>query len=170
MSRILVGLLILAAVLAAGCNRAAEPDLTTTSTTSAGGVTTSTTVAEDEDDDAADTTTTSVAGQEVTEHEVVARIADEQGESQIVVIPSGDYTDQDLRFFVEDLAAETPGLHTLHVFDDREAADAFQLPESDRTEEQQQLIEEHYLVSLADGIQLTFHGPYEDSGSVVIGS
>jgi CDP-glycerol glycerophosphotransferase (TagB/SpsB family) len=167
-SRILVGLLIVAAVLAASCNRAAEPDLTTTSTTAGGGVTTSTTVAEDEDAPA--DTTTSVAGQEVTEHEVVARIADQQGESQIVVIPPGDYTDQDLRFFVEDLAAETSGLHTLHVFDDREAAEAFQVPEGDRSEEQQQLVDEHYLVSLTDGIQLTFHGPYEDSGSVVIGS
>jgi hypothetical protein len=47
---------------------------------------------------------------------------------------------------------------------------AFPIPEAQRTEAQQQLLDEHHLISLVGGNTIVFQGPFEDLGEQVIGS
>ncbi|MFO7547706.1 MAG: hypothetical protein R6X29_02370 [Acidimicrobiia bacterium] len=160
-----IALVVLVALALAACNRAAEPELTTTvpsetTTTAAGGTTTTS---------GADTTTT-LAGQPVTEYEIVARSSSSDGETLYVVVPPGGYTDTDLEGFVRDLYEATPGLWELHVFDDASGADALLTEEAERTAEDEQALETHWLVSLVEASVIRFQGPFADSGEFLIGS
>jgi hypothetical protein len=68
------------------------------------------------------------------------------------------------------LVDEEEDLFELHVLDEVEAVDAARVPEADRTEEEQALVDDHYLVSITQGNVVTFHGPFESAGSFLIGS
>ncbi|MBW3666952.1 MAG: hypothetical protein KY394_05085, partial [Actinobacteria bacterium] len=87
-----------------------------------------------------------------------------------IVIPPGAYTDIDLEGFVGDLKESDPDLFGAEVFDDPEAVQAFVIPEDQRTESQQQLLDDHHLVSLVGGDTIRFQGPFEDIGEHIIGS
>lgn len=164
-----IALLLIVVLAAAACNRSAEPEVTTTSPTAgspttAAGDTTTTTQGEGE------ATTTTLAGEAVEEYTVVARSSSDDGEILYVVIPSGGYTDTDLEGFVAELVDSTDGLWELHVFDDTSGADALLTPEAERSDEDEQALENHYLVALLDGSVISFKGPFADSGEYVLGS
>lgn len=164
-----IALLMIVVLAAAACNRSSEPEVTTTST----GTETSTTTAADATTTTAgegDETTTTLAGEAVEEYEVVARSSSDEGEVLYVVVPSGGYTDTDLEGFVAELVDSTDGLWELHVFDDTSGADALLTPEAERSEDDQQALENHYLVALVDGTVISFKGPFADSGEYILGS
>jgi hypothetical protein len=56
------------------------------------------------------------------------------------------------------------------VFDDEDAVQAFVIPEEQRTEEQQELLDEHHFVSLIGGDTMKFQGPFAEFGEFIIGS
>lgn len=166
MTRRIAAVAVLAlGLVAAGCNRSSEPEVTTTSTTVASTATTA-----ESPTTTVDATTTTLAGQPVESYTVVARSSMPEGEVLYVVIPSGGYTDTDLEGFVAELVDSTDGLWELHVFDDTAGADALLTPEAERTDDDEQALESHYLVALLDGSIISFQGPFSDSGEYILGS
>ncbi len=155
-------------LLVAACDQAEEPELTTTSTSRATTTTTAPTTTT-----VAPTTTTSVDGSEgaiIEDYEVVVRSTSDEGPVLWVVVGEAPYTDVDLEQFVTRLVEEEEGVWEIHVFDDPAALEAGRVAEEDRTDDEVGLLEEHYLVSLTEGVVLEYHGPYEDSPGFVLGS
>lgn len=170
-NRALVPLALVLALLAAACNNDGA-ELSTTSSlitdTTEAAETSETTTSTTEANDSASTTV--VQGETVSTYEVVARISADNGETLYIVIPPGAYTDIDLEGFVGDLKESDPDLFGAEVFDDPDAVQAFVIPQEQRTEPQQQLLDQHHLVSLVGGDTIRFQGPFEDIGEHVIGS
>lgn len=168
-SRTLIFLLVALGMLAAACD-SGEAELSTTSslvtgtTETPGQATTTTTTLEEV------TTTTPLRGETVASYEIAVRISTDNGEIFYVVIPSGAYTDVDLENFVGDLLEANPGLWGAEVFDDEEAVQAFVIPEDQRTDQQQDLLDESHFVSLIGGDTVKFQGPFAEFGEFVIGS
>ncbi len=167
-SRTLVLLLAAFAMLVAACD-AEQAELSTTSsvitgTTETPGQVTTTTLEQDT------TTTTILRGETVASYEITVRISTDNGEIFYVVIPPGAYTDVDLENFVGDLIEANPGLWGAEVFDDEAAVQAFVIPEDQRTEAQQSLLDENHFVSLIGGDTMKFQGPFAEFGEFVIGS
>lgn len=167
--RVLLTALIVTVLLVAACDQADEPELTTTSTTDASTTTTAPTTTT-----MAPTTSTmdgdSSDGRIIDDYDVVVRSEGDDGPVLWVVVPDADYTDVDLEQFVTRLVEEEPGVWEIHVFDDPAALEAGRIDEGDRTEEEAELLDAHYLVSLTEGVVLDYHGPYEDSPGFVLGS
>jgi hypothetical protein len=154
---------------AVACNQE-EAELSTTSSLITG---TTEATASDETtttSGAGDASTTTLRGQTVATYEVVARISSDNGETLYILIPEGAYTDVDLEQFVGDLKESDPQLFGAEVFDDEQAVQAFPIPEAQRTEAQQQLLDDHHLISLVGGDTIVFRGPFEEFGETVIGS
>lgn len=169
-SRTLILLLVAFAMLVAACE-GEQAELSTTSslitgTTETPGQVTTTSEAEVE----VTTTTTILRGETVASFEIAVRISTDNGEILYVVIPAGAYTDVDLENFVGDLLEANPGLWGAEVFDDEAAVQAFVIPEDQRTEEQQDLLDENHFVSLIGGDTMKFQGPFAEFGEFVIGS
>jgi len=163
----LFGLLVLALV---ACDDGETTDLSTTSSliaspTTGGEVATTTTVAA-----GGDTTPPTLVGQQVAGHEVVARVSDPAGETLFIVIPPGAYTDVDIENFVVGLVDSGEVTYGAEVFDDPGAVDAFRKPETERTEGETQLIDQHHFATVQNGTSMIFRGPFADSGEFVIGS
>ena len=167
--RTLIFLLVALGILAAACD-SGEAELSTTSSLVTGTTetpsqaTTTTTTPEEV------TTTTLLRGETVASYEIAVRISTDNGEIFYVVIPSGAYTDVDLENFVGDLLEANPGLWGAEVFDDEAAVQAFVIPEDQRTEQQQVLLNESHFVSLIGGDTVKFQGPFAEFGEFVIGS
>lgn len=168
--RALAPLALVLVLLTAACNNG-RAELSTTSSLITGTTeaaadeeTTTSTVA------AATTVTTAIQGETVSTYEVVARTSADDQETLYIVIPPGAYTDIDLEQFVGDLKESDPQLFGAEVFDDPEAARALFIPEAQRTEAQQQLLDEHHLISLVGGDTIRFQGPFEQFGEHIIGS
>jgi hypothetical protein len=169
-SRTLILLLVAFAMLVAACE-GEQAELSTTSslitgTTETPGQVATTSEAEVE----VTTTTTILRGETVASFEIAVRISTDNGEILYVVIPAGAYTDVDLENFVGDLLEANPGLWGAEVFDDEAAVQAFVIPEDQRTEEQQDLLDENHFVSLIGGDTMKFQGPFAEFGEFVIGS
>lgn len=165
----LIAVLVAGATLLAACN-ADDVALSTTSTLI--GVAPSTTVAASSTTSTGpgDRTSTTARGESVSTYEIVVRIADDNGDILHVVIPPGAYTDIDLENFIQDLRDSNQQLWGVEVFDDPEAALAFQVAEADRTEADQQLLDDHHLVSLVNGDTIRFQGPLSDFGEYILAS
>lgn len=122
------------------------------------------------------TTTTAVAappperGQAVESFEVIVREPHDEGEILHMVIPPGAYTNVDIENFLGDLLEANLDLWGAEVFDSEEALLAYQIPEEDRTEEQQALLDRHHFASLTDRLVITFRGPFAELGQFIIGS
>ena len=132
-----------------------DPVETTTTTTAASG---------------GETTGTTLVGETVASFEIVVRISGDNGETLHILIPAGAYTDVDLENFIGDLKEADPDLWGAEVFDNQDAIQAFVIPEDQRTEEQQDLVDKHHLVSLVNGDTLRFQGPFAEFGESIIGS
>ncbi len=159
--------LFVVVVLTAACSPE-EAELTTTTTTSLIESTTTT---------LAPVTTTTEDGSDapgspaIEEYEVVVRSSGTGGETLWILIEPGEYTDIDLENLIREVVAETDvTLFGIHVFDDRDALDAGRVDLAARTDEEQTLVDEHFLVSLIDGAIIRFEGPYAEFGETVVGS
>lgn len=117
-----------------------------------------------------DPTGTTQVGETVTDSEEVFRTPTDNGDIVYIVVPPGDYTDVDLVNFLGDLKEDDPDLWGVEVFDDPAAAEAFTIPEDERSEEEQQLVDENHFVSLVSGDQVRFQGPFSEFGEFVLGS
>ena len=171
--RHLIAALLLLTIAASACTDEAEDTeltITTTTSTTVATTTTSSPPTETTTTVGGDTTTTSPTGMAIEGYDIAVRSSTQEGEVLHVTIEPGDYTDIDLENFVLATLDEREGLAELHVYDDRAAVDAALVAEEERTDEQSALVESHYLVSLADGNVITFHGPFADIGSIRIGS
>lgn len=170
-------LAIMATLVLVACDRGAEPELTvttrpTSSTVAVPDETTPTTMVDTTTDDAGDgTTPTTVARVAVENYTVQVQTSADDGRVLWVTIPPEDYTDLDLEnFLVELIDEEEEDLWEVHVLDDVAAVDAARVAADDRTEGEQALVADHYLVSLTEGNVVTFRGPFEAAGSFLIGS
>ena len=132
-----------------------EPAVTTPDTTAPG----------DEE-----STTSVLRGQAIESWEIVGRESADEGETLYIVIPPGAYTDVDLENFVLDLYEGEVATWGAEVFDDANAVDAYRVPEEDRTEAEQELVDGHHFVSLVEGSIIRFQGPFSSSGEYPIGS
>lgn len=130
----------------------------------------STTTASGGEGDGGTSPSTTLAGQPVSEYEVVHEIPNEDGVAQHVVIPDGAYTDIDLQNFVFDLLEGNPDLYGLEVFDDASAAEAFLVPEDERTEEQTELLAESHYVTVTGRARIDYRGPFSEFPGGAIGS
>ena len=169
-SRYLLAMTVVAAFAVAGCS-GDEAELSTTSSLVTGTTETpveeSTTTTTEQTDT---TVTTTLVGQTVESYEIPVRISGDNGEILYIVIPEGAYTDVDLENFIYDLRDADPDLWGAEVFDNDDAVRAYVIPEDQRTEDQQQLLEDHHFVSLIGGDTLRFQGPFSDKGEFIIGS
>lgn len=147
-----------------------EAELTTTTTTLPSSTTTTeadTTTTEAEEPDDSETED----GPAISEFEVVVRSSGTGGETLWVLIEPGDYTDIDLENFIRERVDESVvDLVGIHVFDDPDALEAGRIDTEARTDEEQALVDAHYLVSLVDGTIIRFQGPFADLGETAVGS
>ncbi len=168
-SRTLLALLVSMAVVTVACDGDEAALSTTTS------VITGTTEAPEGDsttttEDTAAAPSTTLVGETVTSHEVVARISTDNGDVLHIVIPEGAYTDVDLVNFIGDLKEADPELWGAEVFDDAGAAEAFAVPEDDRTDDQTQALSDHHFLTLTNGDRVIFQGPFSEFGEFVLAS
>lgn len=171
MRKLSIVTLALVALLAAACT-GDDPELTTESTivtepTEAPAVedtTTTTTGAEET------ATPTTLVGQAVSEYEVVDELPNDTGVEQHIVIPNGAYTDIDLQNFILDLLDSNPDLFGAEVFDDVSAAEAFLVDETERSEDEVDLLDRHWFVTLTGRERIDFRGPFAEFPGWVIGS
>lgn len=165
---------VLAAALAltlAACN-SDEAEITTT-TADASQLTTTTTRAPGTTDSTAPDSapgTTVAPADAITSHEIISRQSTEEGETLYILVAPGNYSDISIENFLGDLLEDEIAVSGVEVFDDRVALDAALKDEADRTAEELQAIEDHHLVSLSNGNQVTFQGPMSDFPDFVIGS
>ena len=162
--------LVLAMLLVACDSEEADISTTTsvmTETTEAPEPAETTTTIEEQ---AESTTSTSLVGETVTNYEVAARLATDNGPVLHVVIPPGAYTDVDLVNFVGDLKEADPDLWGLEVFDDPAGPDALSTPEDERSEEQQEILEDHHFLTLSNGDRVQFQGPFSEFGEFILAS
>jgi len=144
---------------------ACSPEATVTTTTSTTLPPTSTTTT------SAPETTTTEAGAVVETYDVVISSTNEQGKLLWIVIPPGEYSSVAVESLLTRVIEEVEGpIIEIHVFDDPEALEAARMPEADRTDEQQSLVVDHYLISFIGGNTVRFQGPFEDLGEYAFGS
>lgn len=170
-----IALSALVALVGVACN-GDDAELTTDSTVITGATdtqpfddATTTTTGSDDDGDSASPSTTLV-GEPVDEYEVVHEIPNENGVAQHIVIPDGAYTDVDLQNFVFDLLEANPDLYGIEIFRDEAAAEAFLVPEEERTEEESELLEQDHFVSVTGRARIDFRGPFSEFPGGAIGS
>jgi hypothetical protein len=165
--------LAIISLLTAACNRAAEPDLTTTTSTqpavTGASSPTSTTATSGTTSPGGGSTTSTIARVPVESFDIQVQTTSDAGNVLWVTIPPADYTDKDIEDFILEQIDSQEGLAELHVFDDKSAVDAARIPEGQRTEEEQKLVDDHYLASL-EGNKIIFRGPFEAAGEMVVGS
>jgi hypothetical protein len=113
---------------------------------------------------------TSLVGEDVSGHQVVNEIENDNGVEQHIVIPNGAYTDVDLENFVIDLIEGNPDLYGAEIFDDAAAAEAFLVPAEERTDEETALLERHHFVTLTGRARIDFNGPFAEFPGGAIGS
>jgi hypothetical protein len=104
-------------------------------------------------------------------YSIVKRIDGTNGDTVVVLLDPSTYTsltDIDLLGIIQDVIEAFPPILEAHIVDTQTAADAV-LAESP-TDEQKAALEENYLLSLEDGINVTFLGPFASFGTDLLGS
>ncbi|MGH8874982.1 MAG: hypothetical protein ACRDVM_07005 [Acidimicrobiia bacterium] len=164
--------LLLAAALAlaaAACDRTETVLNTTTSAPPGGTSTTAAPATTTPSTTAPDAAGATAAAQPIDQFDIVYRASTDAGEALYVVIPPGDYSDVSLQGLIGGLVDEFAPAE-IHVFDAAEAADALLKEADSRTDAEQATLEQHYLVSLTEGNQVVFQGPFSEFGSYTHGS
>lgn len=164
-------LIALLALLGAACD-GDEPELSTDSTIVAGDTDTTALAGPSTTAGPGDGTSppTTLVGEVVTDYEIVEEIPNDDGVERHIVIPDGAYTDVDLENFVIDLIEQYPDLFGAEIFDDTAAAEAFLVPEEERSEEEVALLERHHFVTLTGRARIDFRGPFAEFPGGAIGS
>jgi hypothetical protein len=106
------------------------------------------------------------------EYTIARRVDSQDGRDTVVVLLDPDsynlLSDVDLHDVLAEVVDRFPPVYTAHVVDSAEAVDAVLAVEP--TEEQLQVLSEHYLVSLEEGFRIVFRGPFAELGTSVLGS
>ncbi len=169
-------------VMAAACGSDSPQDLVTTTSgvtattarplTTAPPLTTSpeSTSTTPQDSTEAVISTADIPGEDQILYRVVRQESTREGNRLYLDIPPGAYSDIDLENLVLSVYEERDDLYEVHVFDKREAVEALIKPEGERTPEEAELLDRHYLVSLLEGSTIRFQGPFADLGGYVVGS
>ncbi|HZD23907.1 MAG TPA: hypothetical protein VE569_10975 [Acidimicrobiia bacterium] len=171
----LIAVLIAVGLVVVACN-SDDVELSTGSTIITGatnvGATSSTTTMSGPDSASSnqESTASTLVGETVAEFSVVARFPNDNGVERHYVIPNGAYTDVDLRNFIIELIESDNELYGAEVFDSTEAAEAFLVDEADRTEEDNELLDRHWFVTLEGRDRIVFRGPFSDIPGGAIGS
>ena len=88
-------------------------------------------------------------------------------ETLVIVAEPGAYSNVELENLVYDIV-ENHSPRGAIVVDDPAAADLAIL--DTRTDEQQAALDSHTLLSIDNGVEVTFHGPYADFPGLTVGS
>ena len=121
-----------------------------------------------------ETTTTLAPIDELSapEYQIVKRIpGDGVGDELVVLLDPSSYdtlTDIDLQDLIAEVVEFFPPVWTVHVVDDQAAVEVVIDPEA--TDEDLAEIEDHYLARLDNGVEITYLGPFSESGTGVLGS
>lgn len=106
------------------------------------------------------------------EYQIVKRTAGAGvGDEVVVLLDPTSYdtlTDIDIQDLISEVVEFFPPILTLHVVDDPLAVSVVGNP--DASPEELAAIEIHYLARLDNGVEITYLGPFSDSGSGVLGS
>ena len=160
------------AVMLAACSSAGDETTTTTAptTTTTAPTTTTTTVAT-----TTTTTTTPPADPTVPtfpEYQITERvISPETGDTVVLLLDPSSYTtlsDLDIYDVIADAVDRFPPIYEAHVVDSQEAAAAVLVDEPD--DAQLAAMEESYLARLEEGFRIVYLGPFEESGTAILGS
>ena len=111
------------------------------------------------------TTTAVVIG--IPSYEVVSAVAGDRGDALVVVIDTGAYSNVELENMVFDIVDRFAPA-TVLVVDSQEAADLALL--ESLTDEEEKNLARHTLISIENGVEVTFLGPYADFPRLTIGS
>ena len=104
------------------------------------------------------------------EYRVVRQESTRDGKRLFLEILSDSYTDRDLENLVLSVYEERDDLYEVHVFDNRDAVEVWVKAEEERTADESELLDRHYLVSLLEGSILRFQGPFANLEGFIIGS
>ncbi len=166
-SRILIA--AVAAALLVSCSSSSDTTTTTSTTTTTTSTTTTTTPT------STSTSTTTTIPQEppaFPEYRITERIVvPETGDTVVLLLDPASYTslsDLDLYDVIADAVDRFPPILEAHVVDSQDAAAAVLLEEPDA--EQEAILSLHYLARLEDGFRIVYLGPFEESGTAVLGS
>lgn len=153
-------------VVTTSASTTTAPELETTTTAPP-----SVTVTEPEETagDASDTETDPLEDNEIF-YRVVRQESTRDGNRLFLEVPPGSYTDVDLENLVLSVFEERDDLYELHVFDNREAVEALVKAENERTPDDAELLDRHYLISVLEGSILRFQGPFSNLEGFIIGS
>ena len=186
----LVGLLVVVVLVLAACNRDKDEVSDTSVAPTAGSVTTGstalvegentgtaaatdetpTTVVTTPSGEAGSTTTTAPTGAEVSglpNYEVVHRLIEDGRETLVIVVEPGSYSNVELENLVYDIVERFSPSAAI-VVDDLAVADL--ALEEERTDEQQASLDAHTFLTVDNGVEVTFYGPYADFPGMTIGS
>lgn len=164
--RILIALVVAAVI--SSCSSSTESTTTTSTTTTSTTTTTAPTTT------TSSTTTTTIPQEPPAfpEYRITERIVvPEEGDTVVLLLDPASYTslsDLNLYEVIADAVDRFPPILEAHVVDSPEAADAVLLEEPD--EDQAAILASHYLARLEDGFRIVYLGPFEESGTAVLGS
>ena len=131
---------------------------------------TPTTVVTTPSGEAGSTTTTAPTGAEesgLPNYEVVHRLIEDGRETLVIVVEPGSYSNVELENLVYDIVERFSPSAAI-VVDDLAVADL--ALEEERTDEQQASLDAHTFLTVENGVEVTFYGPYADFPRMTIGS
>lgn len=107
------------------------------------------------------------------QYQIVSRVGVDgaAGDEVVVLLDPSSYeslTDIDLEDILAEVIELFPPVWTAHLIDDPAAANVVGNPNA--TESELEAIADHYFARLDNGFEITFLGPFADSGGGVIGS
>jgi hypothetical protein len=121
--------------------------------------------------DAATTTTEPPGLPPVPVYEIVSRQPGESGDTVVIVLDPTSYSslsDVDLENIIAEVYDDAAPVFVAHVVDLLEAAELVLL--DSLTDEQREVLDEHYLARLVDGFRIVFEGPFSDFEDSILGS
>ncbi len=166
-------------VLAAACSDGDAESTTTTAsdtttessvTSSAAPTGTGTVVAPTGTQAGNDDTTPTEDGFEIPEYSIEAREVSASGDTVVVLLVPGTYSDLDLENVVADVVQRFAPIATVHVVDDREAVELVLGAEDVVEVGGTSALDEHYFARLEEGFRLVFEGPFGELPEVILGS
>ena len=158
------------AIMFASCSSSSDTTTTTSTTTT----TTTTTTVPTSTTTTAPTTTTTLPQEAPAfpEYRIAERIiAPETGDTVVLLLDPASYTslsDLDLYDVIADAVDRFPPILVAHVVDSPDAVEAVLLEQPDA--DQELILTTHYLARLEDGFRIVYLGPFEESGTAVLGS
>lgn len=131
----------------------------------------------DADDDATGDTTTTIAplgDPQIPTFTIVSREPGDDGDTVVVLLDTASYTsltDIDLQNVISEVVDDyPPPIYVAHVIDSPDVAELVVAPPEELDAVEQGLLNIHHLVTLEEGFRIVFVGPFEESGTVILGS